>query len=99
MCLAPAKLLYTGYNYGDRKLDIYGLPPTEDDSCIIDSVTLAGTRVDVMYLLDEEALRTMQFWLDAGLHAEWIAERDQARVDRAIHDREMALTDHQWRSL
>lgn len=88
-------LLYRGYRYGNKLLDLYGDRPAEDHGYIVTTATFIGTQVCLAYLLGDEKLEEMGCWLDAQL----VIERAEERAEVALHDRQMALSDHLWRSL
>jgi len=94
-----AQLLYADYDHWGAKLDLYGLRGTEDEGCVVTDVKRAGTSLNLTYLFSDSALTEMGFWLDAGLHQEYLMSKREVKLDRALHDLAMAGTDHQWRSL
>lgn len=94
------QLLYSGYPFGDRlKLDLYGLPATEDEGCLVLDATLSGTRVSLAYILDDDMLDEITRWLDERSNLAHINSRREGRAERAAHDRQMAQNDHVWRLL
>jgi hypothetical protein len=98
MCLAPAKLLYEGFTHHGVKYDVYGLPATEDEECLVDEICLPGTRVNVMYLLTQYDIEMVAYWVGVHRQMDRLVEMREARAERAIYDREEAKLDHAWRS-
>jgi hypothetical protein len=94
-----SQLLYADYDHWGARLDLYGLPGTEDEGCVITDVKRAGTSLNLTYLFSVGSLHEMGFWLDAWTHQEHLVSKREARSERVLHDLAMAGTDHQWRSL
>jgi hypothetical protein len=94
-----AQLLYSGYEYGYLKLDLYGYQATEDEGYVVTTATLPGSRIPLDYLLTKEVLDEMGWWLDDELPRINRAEYIEAKAERVFYDRLMAMHDHQWRSL
>lgn len=92
-------LLYTGYQYGHSRLDLYGLKANEDHGFMVTAAKRSGTTLDVTYFLNEDVLECMGEWLDEQHSQAYRTGRIEARVERAAHDRQMAESDHLWRSL
>ncbi|MGZ3351743.1 MAG: hypothetical protein ACXU89_22680 [Xanthobacteraceae bacterium] len=91
------QLLYSGYQYGRLKLDLYGLRATEDEGHIVINVTLAGNKVNATYLVDDEALDEMAQWLDDEIPRINREEYLEAKAERIAYDRLMSMYDHQRR--
>jgi hypothetical protein len=98
MCLAPATLLYSRFDYRGIKYDVYGLPATEDEECLVDEICLPGTRVNVMYLLSQNDIELIRYWVGEYRRMDYLTELREARVDSVIYEREVRKSDHQWRS-
>jgi hypothetical protein len=94
-----SKLLYAGYDHYGAKLDLYGLRASEDEGYVVTDVMRAGTSLNLTYLFSDKCLDEMGFWMDAGLHEEYLLSIQEAKADIALRDRQMAQFDHQWRSL
>jgi hypothetical protein len=100
MSTETASLLYSGYPYGERiKLDLYGLPANEDHGHIVVTATIAGTKMTLAYILNDDTLDLMGEWLDKESSRAYRISRVEARAERFAHEREMSRIDHQWRSL
>jgi hypothetical protein len=89
-------LLYSGYQYGSRKLDLYGRRATEDEGYVVTDVMRAGTKLNVTYLLDDEALDEMGRWLDVEKRVQYDEARREAKAERVAYDQLAAKYDHQW---
>jgi hypothetical protein len=92
------QLLYSGYEYGRLKLDLYGQRATPDEGHVVTTVTLVGKKVSVTYLLDDEALDEMGLWLDVEKRVQYDEARREANAERIAYDMLAAKYDHQWRS-
>jgi hypothetical protein len=97
--LIGTKLLHSAFNYHGMAYDVYGLPATEDDECVIDAICLAGRKVNVMYLLTEYDIQMIAYWVGVQRQMDYLTELREARADSAMYDREAAKLNHQWRSL
>lgn len=97
--LIGTKLLQSAFTYRGKKYDVYGLPATEDDDLVVDAVYLAGTKVDVMYLMSSHDIEMIAYWVGEQRRMDYLTELREARVDSAIYEREVRKSDHQWRSL
>jgi hypothetical protein len=96
--LIGTKLLYSNFEYRGMKYDVYGLPATEDDECVIDEIHLPGSKINVMYLMSDYDIQMIAYWVGEQRHMDYLAELREARVDRAVYDREVKKSDHAWRS-
>lgn len=96
--LLGSKLLQSAFGYCGKKYDLYGLRATEDEACVIDAVCLAGTKVDVMYLLSAYDIDALAYWATFLQRMDYMTELREARVDQVIYERESKKLDHAWRS-
>jgi hypothetical protein len=96
--LIGTKLLQKGFSYHGQSYDVYGLPATEDDECLVDEICLPGTRVNVMYLLTQYDIEMVAYWVGVHRQMDRLVELREAHAERVIYDREEAKLDHQWRS-
>jgi hypothetical protein len=96
--LLGTKLLQKGFSYHGQSYDVYGLPATEDEECVIDEIHLAGTKVNVIYLLTNYDIEMIAYWVGEQRRMDYLADLREARVERAVYDREVRKSDHQWRS-
>lgn len=92
------QLLYTGYQYGRAVLDLYGVKPTEDHGHIVVTATRTGTKLSLAYILDDDILDDLGTWLDEQRSQTYHTSRFEARAERRAYDRQMAESDHLWRS-
>lgn len=97
MCIGT-KLLYSDFTFRGKKYDVYGLPATEDDELIVDAICLAGTKVNVMYILSQYDIDMLAYWVGEQRRMDYLAELREARAERAYYDHEARKSDHQWRS-
>ena len=100
MSTESAQLLYSGYQYGPTiKLDLYGLPATEDEGYLVTSATLVGSKLSLAYLLNDSTLDQMGRWLDERSDRDYRDDSAEARDERRAYERQMSRLDHLWRSL
>jgi hypothetical protein len=96
--LIGTQLLYSNFEYRGKKYDVYGLPATEDDECVIDEVHLAGTKVNVLYLMTQYNIDMIAYWVGEQRRMDYLAELREAKADRAMYEREVRKSDREWRS-
>jgi hypothetical protein len=100
MFIDSVKLLYSGYEYSKNiKLDLYGLPATDDEGHLVVTATLVGSKMGLSYILNDDVLDEMGQWLDEQTSRTVRVDRFKARAQRFSHECEMSRIDHQWRWL
>jgi hypothetical protein len=97
--LIGTKLLQSAFAYRGKAYDVYGLPATEDDELVIDAICLAGTKLNLMYLMSSHDIEMIAYWVGEQRRMDYLTELREARVEAAIYEREVRKSDHQWRSL
>jgi hypothetical protein len=100
MFIDSVTLLYSGYEYSKNvKLDLYGLPATDDAGHLVVTATLVGSRMGLSYLLNDDVLDEMGQWLDEQTSRTGRVDRFKARAQRFAHESEMSRFDFQLRWL
>lgn len=96
--LIGTKLLYSDFDYHGKTYDVYGLPATEDEECLVDEICLAGTRMNVIWCMPRYDVQMIAHWVGVQRQMDRLTELREARADRVMYEREVKKMDHTWRS-